>query len=175
MRELFALLRNQRAKTFEQLESIPDESLNWRVSDVTWSPAQVFEHCALMDQSVAVIIQHALAHPMPYVEEKRPLHRLTDRRIKVEAPEPVQPRQDSLSSDEVRSILEQHRTVLESVLASVDSDDALRHLTSSFLHPVFGQLSLLQWGQFVAGHEERHMLQIEEILEGSQIRKETTT
>lgn len=164
MNDVGEMLRNQRTKSLELLSSIPNELLDRRLSEDVWSPAQVFEHIARMDVSVASIVQYALANPLPYIEEERPLHRLTDRRYTLQAPKSVEPTVQFWTWEALVEKLDDDRTMLEGVFASAGSEEVLRNLTSSFLHPIFGQLSLLQWGRFVAGHEERHNLQIAEWL-----------
>ncbi|WP_257349517.1 DinB family protein [Pseudalkalibacillus decolorationis] len=51
---------------------------------------------------------------------------------------------------------------IRTVIKNIDDPDLLQK--RSFAHPIFKEMQLAQWIEFIGYHERRHIKQIEEIL-----------
>ncbi len=149
------LLETVRALTFEQLNAHPQPG--------KWSIAQVMEHLYLTERTLAqVIIAGLKSKDINPPSERKPVKRVIDRSIKIEAPPPLIPIKDEWTLEDLKGCLEESKGALERIANKADQSQLA---SKSFPHPVFGALTLEQWLEFVPYHEERHLLQIKEIKE----------
>lgn len=132
-----------------------------------WSIAQVAEHLALTEQGIfARVTSEGLqtpATPGARAEQSKKdeqiLKMLVDRSQKAQAPEFLQPSSRFKTGAEAAQALVAARG--KSAAYMRDTPDALReHLLP---HPAFGTMDLYQWFLLLAGHCERHTLQILEV------------
>ncbi|MBW7651703.1 DinB family protein [Anoxybacillus sp. ST4] len=149
-----------RQQLIQSVSSLSDEQLNTRVTEGNWTIAQVLEHLYLIETSIATMIAHTLTYGVSEPVEKKPIHLTIDRSKKVEAPDFARPSDRFFSRHELEEKLDQSRQRLRKVAEQANEADLE---TKSFSHPVFGPLNLKQWVEFVGYHEQRHLLQIEEI------------
>lgn len=126
-----------------------------------WTVLDVLEHLGRIEQGVARGMQHALSAAAHGSIPVHNLRRVVDRSIKIDAPERLRPTGVVHTLADARAFLEQADEQLRAVIASV-SDPALWD-TQGFEHPVFGLVRCGQWVDFVAYHEVRHILQLEEM------------
>ena len=84
---------------------------------------------------------------------------LTDRSKKGQAPEPIQPKGNFKSMEEM---IQQFNAARDKHIEYMKTtqDDIRNHCTP---HPAFGMLDSYQWMLLVAAHSKRHTLQIEEV------------
>jgi hypothetical protein len=97
-----------------------------------------------------------------------PSERILDRSRKVKAPEAILPRSD-VDAETAWSELEQAREKLRTAFLSGDGL-ALEQVIQP--HPVLGPINMYQWTLFNGSHEARHALQIREIGETFNSRRE---
>lgn len=134
-----------------------------------WSVAEVLEHLALVETSIARLIEKRGADARaagigPETETRTVLYtldsaRVLDRREAITAHERVQPRA-GLNADTAWTELSRAQAAVREAVIGVDGL-ALGEIT--YPHRSLGTLDLYQWIAFTATHEMRHIAQIREI------------
>jgi hypothetical protein len=154
-------IEENREKLLETVASSPESACSKNV-DNRWTILEILEHLWLMEKSfgslLKTLINQKEGQPAP---KKKPVHLTVDRSTKVEAPTEFVPSGLFTSKNEALKALEKSRNELLGVLSNVDET-----LLSSRCakHPSFGRMNLDQWVEFIGLHEERHRLQIEELI-----------
>lgn len=151
-----------REAIWESVNGLTDDQLNQVVEEGTWSIAQVLEHLYLIEQLVVDGIQKKLKEEEDKIVKLRPVHLTVDRSIKVQAPPALVPTNNFQTMEQLKNKLSQSRKSLLLLLDPVNEEVLAK---KAMHHPVFGELSLVQWISFVGFHEQRHLSQIEEIKE----------
>ncbi|TSI02263.1 DinB family protein [Lysinibacillus sp. BW-2-10] len=151
-----------REAIWESVNGLTDDQLNQVLEEGIWSIVQVLEHLYLMEQLVVDGIQKKLKEGEDKIVKLRPIHRTVDRSIKVQAPQSLVPTNNFQTIEQLKNKLSQSRKSLLTLLDSVNEEVLVK---KAMHHPVFGELSLVQWISFVGFHEQRHLSQIEEIKE----------
>lgn len=144
----------------KSVESLTDQQINEAVAENTWTIAQNLEHLYLIEIVVAKGIKYAKSQAPYNVVKEKPIHLTVDRSRKVPAPSHLEPSAHFLTLDELKEKLTESRRKLLQIVMELTEQDRNE---KSFEHPVFGMLSIQQWIEFVGFHEERHLLQIEEV------------
>ena len=112
---------------------------------------------ALADGLAADTETTSLVHSLDYL-------RVPDRHgRRFEAPERLRPPADA----DLASSWESLRTVRERTDRAVASEDGLDLTKISAPHPIFGPINGYQWILFIGLHEERHLNQLKETLNGA--------
>ena len=167
--EIDGYLEESRAVLLAAVASIPEGRRDERPREGAWTAAEVIDHLALVEGSVARLLERraerARAEGLgPDGETSSVLGCLDDRRVdrtepRIEAPELVRPR-PGVAADSALAALEESRRGLRSAIERVDGLDlgALRAR-----HPALGELDLYQWLVMVGQHERRHALQLESL------------
>ncbi|MBX6353736.1 MAG: DinB family protein [Thermoflavifilum sp.] len=162
--DAWQMLEDSHRQTLAILDETRDEELNVQPAPGAWSVAQVLEHILLTDQSVIPVFRRALKEPRPFAGGGADVSAAADRSVPRKAPDFVRPGDTPKTRDELREALtEARRTLLESARAVGDLDH-LATLGAVVPHPVFGDISLRQWLEFVSYHERRHIEQARETL-----------
>lgn len=136
-----------------------------RPSADRWSVAEILEHLAIVEQSVATLIATRGRQPLPDGGEPTvPLDdarvaRLRGRERRIEVPDRMRPR-GTLTVDAAVQALGASRAAL---LDAVQRADPAALAQRSYVHPIVGRIVLRDWIAFVAHHEARHAEQIREI------------
>ncbi len=151
------------------LDAVPSDRLH-RAPAGQWSPAQIVWHLAKVERGVARMIEVKGAALGP-LESVPPgpsptsvltlldKYRFLDRSTKVEAPEGLGP------PDRVDLVAERGRWVegrAQLLHAAYDAGPRLAAVRHD--HPVFGPFDGFQWVLMVARHEQRHLLQLREVI-----------
>ena len=157
-------------REFEKvLDAVPTERLNVAPAG-TWSPAQIVWHLAKVERGVARLIERLDAEigPMetvpPGPSAKKVVHVLDefpfmDRTRRLMAPEAIR------SPDVVDLVAERGRwadgrtQLFGAIRQSGPRLSLIRHS-----HPFFGPFDGWQWTLMIARHEERHLLQLHEVV-----------
>ena len=166
IREVLASLEASDAELRDAVGEVPAGARGQRPSTDRWSVAEVIDHLALVEQSVARLIRQraAEAHVGPDGEET-PIAptfdstRVRDRRQPRVARDAIQPR-TGIDESAAWAHLESAKQALRDTLSTVDG---LALCDVSAPHPAFGPLNLYQWFLFVAAHKARHTDQVREI------------
>ena len=134
-----------------------------------WSIAEIFDHLAAVEASVARLIEKTLtragAAGLPRETSIESVAScldgtlVRDRSHPLPAPEIVLPR-PGVSIAEARSSMETAREALRAAMARADGYDLG---TVSVQHPLLGPLTLYQWLVMVVHHEARHTEQVAEV------------
>ncbi|HBU92358.1 MAG TPA: DinB family protein [Bacillus pumilus] len=156
-----SLLHDARQELWQELQGLNEEQLNQKLSDDTWSIQEVAEHLKKMD---LVAAKHLAAEgkKAPIKEyEPKPVEMAEDRSRKATAPSIVEPERKHVTPTHLKDELDTAREQLNQILSTFTEDDFKRVIA----HPVFEELSLKQYLDFIGAHEKRHIHQIKEIKE----------
>jgi hypothetical protein len=170
--ELLAYLTSASVHLKDAVDAVPREMRQVKPAPDAWSIAEVLEHLSLVDASIARLISkrgaEARAGGLEAETETRTVlytldsARVLDRRERLKAREPAQPRA-GLDADAAWAAMSQAETALRDAVISVDGL-ALGKL--SYPHPSLGTLDFYQWIAFAATHKMRHILQIRDVATG---------
>ena len=149
-----------RENLLKSVEGLTDQQLNEVAAEGDWSIAQNLEHLYLMEMAIAKGIKHAQSQAECQPAKEKPIHLTVDRSTKVPAPSYLEPSTNFWTLEQLQQKLAESRDYLLQTAAGLTELDLKE---KSFAHPVFGTLSIQQWIPFVGYHEERHLLQIEEV------------
>ena len=157
-------LSTTRDQVIAETEKLSDAQWNFKAGPDRWSVGEVVEHLALAESFLAGARQQAMASAAPTAEQlagtkgkdELILKAIPDRTKKVQAPEPIQPKQRLGSRDEVMAAYKRRGQTLD--YAQKTTDDLRSRIGDSPLGP----LDAYQWLLFVAAHNERHLGQIRE-------------
>jgi hypothetical protein len=164
-------VEEKRKELLESFSGTPEDRLNFRVSENSWTVAQILEHLRLVESGVARLIakrvdqareaglgeERSTESVMPSFDS----HRERLERAVLQSPEPVRPRGD-VDYREALAGLNSSREVLR---ASAASANGLALSEIKHTHPILGELDLYQWLIFLGAHEERHRKQIDRTLQ----------
>lgn len=161
--DTIALLDAERAKLVATVERVPPNRRDERPENDAWSVADLLEHLARTERSVVRLFERiasdpAITAPPTSLPTTSPAE-ARDRSTRREAPERVRPT-GTVSCEAALDQLGASRVALFAALQRFD-DQTLA--TTRFPHPVFGNITLAEWFEFVAHHEARHTAQLTEI------------
>jgi uncharacterized damage-inducible protein DinB len=167
--ELLDYAQCQRVALFNAVSLIPEPLRERRADAETWSAAEVLEHLHRVESGIARLLTRSLDRAKAAgLESENEVGsvltsldelRLTDRSLRIRAPEPVMPRGE-LTAAQGMAALTESRQALISALGACDGL-ALGRITQA--HPLLGPLNLYQWVLFVGQHEARHAGQLQDI------------
>jgi len=158
--ECLARLEASRLELLRLLEGMSDERLFRRPGPGRWSPAEVAEHIALVEESAGKVIRRlrkvALGEAEPFPPAPPGQTRPDGRRL---APSAVEPK-GGLSRPELLAFL---RVVRERLVAEVkeSGEKRLAH-PPTYGHPFLGELTGLGWLQTLVYHERHHLRQMQD-------------
>ncbi|WP_318310701.1 DinB family protein [Flagellimonas crocea] len=152
----------------EVLDGLSEEQLNFQADPTSWSIAQCVEHLALTERTFSEIVHKSVAEgPKPSLKDslvfkdEQIMPMVVDRSNKVKTSEPFEPSGKFGSTDETLAAFIDGR---EALIAYVKiTEDDLRNRFNSDLP--FGTVDVVQFIVFAAGHCERHILQMEEVMD----------
>lgn len=151
-----------REEVIQAVKDLSDEELNKCVEEGKWSIMEVLEHLYLLERAVSYSILKQLENDQSEPATEKPIHLAVNRKTKIQAPDYVSPTGRITTWEVMAEKLGKSR---QGLLDAVVNVDEILLENKSFLHPVFGQLSLKQWVSFIGYHEKRHLEQINEIKE----------
>lgn len=154
-------LERSRREVLHLLDILSDERLFGRPDPETWSPAEVLEHLASVEEGAGKVIRRLLKvargegemYPTLPPSQFRPDGRLL-------APPETQP-QGGLSRAELCARL---GAVRSRVLAEVAANEEALAQTPVYRHPFWGDVNALGWLQSLVYHERHHLSQLQEWL-----------
>lgn len=168
--EIFAHNDRVHAELLRTLDGVSDEQASVLIDGEKWTIRQIVEHIAAVDEGSSKVGYRLL-------QKARDAGRLSTgsisvsdgfaRRfveiedVKLTAPDRVQPAGDASIAQSLARMEENRRRFAE-VKPLFDQFDGN---SDKFPHPVFGDISAIEWLIMIGGHEERHTRQIERILE----------
>ena len=159
------LLDTERAALLAAVERVAAPDRERRPAPDRWSVAEILEHLATVEQSVAKLIATRGREPLPEqaepvvpLDEPR-IARLRGRERRIDVPDRMRPN-GMMSAAAAIQALGTSRALL---LDAVKNADPLALAQRSYVHPIVGRIVLRDWIAFVAHHEARHAEQIHEI------------
>jgi uncharacterized damage-inducible protein DinB len=170
---IYAENRRIRERFVQTVAAISDDELHAAPDGEKWPIAHLVEHVAIVEEGISKICSKllreaeaagAMANGTSRLSENF-LSRASDTSAKLEAPDRVRPTGEK-SVAESLGRMEDNRKKLEELRPMFEAWDSE---SFKFPHPHFGDMSAIEWLSLIGGHEERHLRQIERLLE--QIRK----
>lgn len=149
------------------LDGLTEEQLNFRPEEEAWSIAECAEHLAISENAFGGLIQKTVAAgPNPALkdslkfEDDQLMGMIVDRSNRVKTSEPFEP-SGKFGSHEatVKAFIDKRN---EHIAYIGSTEDDLRNRFNSDLP--FGTIDGLQLIIFTAGHTERHVKQMEEVM-----------
>jgi hypothetical protein len=167
--DLFVLLEQSQAALRDAVASVPAAARTQRPAPDRWSVAEILEHLALVDARFARAVEEAIAAARlrglgPETGAREPLEeglrrRIADRSEKRQAPEVAVP-SGRLDAEAAWHAMTQAHHGFRAV---VEAADGLALSGVSASHPRWGPLTVYQYTELLAGHEQRHAAQIREM------------
>jgi uncharacterized damage-inducible protein DinB len=159
-------LMTTRDQVIAETEKLSDAQWNFKAGPDRWSVGEVVEHLALAETFLAESRQKTMAGPAPTAEQLSKakgqdaviLKAIPDRTQKVQAPEPIQPKQRLGPRSKVMAAYKERRAQTLDY-AQKTTDDLRSRVGDSPLGP----MDAYQWLLFTAAHNERHLGQIREV------------
>jgi hypothetical protein len=159
-------LTTTRDQVIAETEKLSDAQWNFKPGPDRWSVGEVVEHLALAENFLAETRQKLMDGPPATAEQVAKakgqdaliLKAIPDRTQKVQAPEPIQPKERFGPRPKVMAAFRDRRANTLAY-AQKTNDDLRSRVGDSPLGP----LDAYQWLLFVAAHNERHLGQIREV------------
>jgi hypothetical protein len=161
----FALLDADRSELLAAVNRVPEADRDRRPSENEWSVAEVLEHLASVEQSVAKLIASRGREPVPpdqpaaIPDAAERMARLRVRERRIEVPENLRPSGTMTTAQAIEALARSRAALLEAANAA----DPVALATRTYHHREIGRLALVDWLGFIAHHEARHAAQIDEI------------
>lgn len=163
--KLTAHLERTRGIFLKSIDGVSPAQWTFKAAPDRWSIAECAEHIVATEGALMGLVQKLLAGPAPATPpEKRAtddglMTFIVDRSQKGKAPEMLQPKSKYASPAEVRADFEKARAASIAYVKSTQDD-----LRSRFGGPFpAGTLDAYQYLLLMAGHSERHSMQIAEV------------
>jgi hypothetical protein len=160
-----ALLDAERTALLAAVERVAAPDRDRRPSPGSWSVAEILEHLATVEQSVAKLIATRGREPVPeHGEPAVPLDearvaRLRGRTRRIDVPDRMRPTGTMNAAAAVQALSASRAALLD----AVGHADPVALAQRSYVHAIVGRIVLRDWIAFVAHHEARHAEQIDEI------------
>ncbi|AYB43142.1 DinB family protein [Paenibacillus lautus] len=164
LQEINQQLKETRVELLGILTGLSGDQLNQQKDLNSWSISQVCQHLYITEELYIVAIKKGLRSKEESYIENKPVESLLDRSKKLEAPDIAKPTDEFLEYQEIIEKLNNSRQKLLELLNTVEDPSVLsrRHFT----HPVFKEMLLMDWLKSLYLHEQRHIKQIKEIIDG---------
>ena len=149
------------------LDGLSDDQLDYKPDPTSWSIAENVEHLALTEKMFVETLHKSVAEgPKPELKDSlvfkddQIMPMIADRSQKVKTAEPFEPSGQYGSTEETLAALLAIRQELMDYVENTDDD-----LRNRYAALPFGTVDAAQLIVFIAGHMERHVLQMEEVME----------
>ena len=173
--EILSTIEEARGRLAARVENLTSEQQSFRPAPDAWSVADILEHLSVTEarasQMLGLLVGkaeaegHLLAEsdgeprlPAPVTIKEHVERSLVEKYV---APEMIRPTGSVSVADSLES-LRRSRAAIQALRPRLERVDGT-HVR--YPHPAFGPLNLYQWLAFIGMHEERHLRQVESILE----------
>lgn len=164
LQEINQQLKETRDELLGILTGLNGDQLNRQKDLNSWSISQVCQHLYITEELYIVAIKKGLRSKEESYIENKPVEFLLDRSKKLEAPDIAKPTDEFLEYQEIIEKLNNARQKLLELLNTVEDPSVLSK--RYFTHPVFKEMLLMDWLKSLYLHEQRHIKQIKEIIDG---------
>jgi hypothetical protein len=170
--QIFEAIDETRQRLFNRVEGLTDEQANAHASANAWSVKDIIEHLTIMEDRLVRMMkvmltkaEGAYAPTSVGVFEIKPfsLEKFIERsrNEKYTAPEAVRPSGTAHLPD-LLARMRGSREELRTLQPRIEATDLSAF---TYPHPAFGPLDFYQWLALIGFHEERHLGQIESVLQ----------
>ncbi|WP_422657563.1 DinB family protein [Paenibacillus sp. EC2-1] len=163
LQEMNQQLKQTREELLTILSGLRGEQLNKRRDPLSWNISQICEHLSKTEELYIIAINRGLKSTKDSFIEIKPLELLLDRNTKINAPDIAKPKDELLECEEIIDRLNRSREKLNETLSAIEDPSVLSR--RYYKHPFFKEMLLIQWVESLFLHEQRHIAQINEILE----------
>lgn len=139
---------------------LTEEQFNQKPAKDEWSIKQVMEHLVLFDQVLLRRMQSAIEQPDMLLEPKD-ISPSADRSRRLKYPETMKPTDGVCSINDLLARLRESHQALVSFYNELPDKSILQH--KGVPHERYGVMSLDQWIELAAVHDQRHLQQIQDI------------
>lgn len=165
LKEIKQKLKETRDELLEIVNALNGDQLSKRKEPNSWTISQVCQHLIKTEELYVMAIKKGLKSTEDSFSENIPQWELlVDRSNKIEAPDIAKPDAEALEGTEIIEKLTHSREKLNEVLNTVKDPSLLSR--RYFVHPVFKEMSLMEWVKSLYLHEQRHIKQIIQIKDG---------
>jgi DinB superfamily len=160
-------MEETRLKFLDSIKDLSEAQWKFKAAPDRWSVAEVAEHIAISEETLLKLNSERIMKSPAAPEKKEAVKgkedmlrkALINRSVKVQAPEMLRPANRWATRDELVKAFNAGRDKTIEYVKTTQED-----LRSHFgPHPVFKDLDAYQWLILLAGHCERHTLQILEV------------
>jgi hypothetical protein len=169
--EILSGIDDSRARLAARVENLNDAQANFRPAPEAWSIAEIVEHVSIierrMTQLVGMMLKKAEDGGMRRAGEGSfaPVtideHVERSKQEKYTAPENARPGGKIPVADSL-ALMRQTRAALHELRPQIEQVEGT---ALQYPHPAFGPLNLYQWLAFIGAHEDRHLRQIETLMQ----------
>jgi hypothetical protein len=170
--EIFEAIDETRQRLFNRVEGLTAGQANTHASANAWSVTDIIEHLTIMEDRLLRMMkvmltkaEGASTQTNGNAVEFKPfsLEKLIERSRseKYTAPEAVRP-EGTAKLDDLLARMRGSREELRSLQPRIEATDLSAF---TYPHPAFGPLDFYQWLALIGLHEERHLGQIESVLQ----------
>jgi hypothetical protein len=170
--DIFGALDETRRRLYDRLEGLSSDEEKRQDGPDSWSVGQVAEHLAIMEERLIKLFPIMLTKAASAGAQaasgdtlRRPvsIDKLVARSVKEKyvAPDVVRPSGSVPVADSLGRLQRSRASLLE-LRPRIETADGT---SVNYPHPVFGPLDLYQWLLMIGMHEERHLRQIESLLQ----------
>jgi hypothetical protein len=143
------------------INEFPDKDFNTRISENAWSTGEVLEHIIRLDGFMIKLLEGESKPTKRNPEDKLEFIKrgFLDIEKKYNAPKFFIPRENNQNKNDcLENIIVNRKKISELVIQS-----NLSGTYPDIIHPVFGEMSSVEWIYSIIYHSERHMIQIKRI------------
>ena len=159
-------LHATRKQFIDSLAGVSEAQWKWKPSPQVWSIAEVAEHIALSEDLIFSAVKATVAAPVDEAattktkgKDEMVMKMIVDRSVKAQAPEMLRPVNKWKSASDLTAHFKDSRdNTIEYVKTT--TEDLRKHVRP---HPLLKELDAYQWTLLIAGHCERHILQLNEV------------
>lgn len=162
--EIIHNLIETRDELLEILKGLTRDQMQMKKDLESWSIGQICQHLVKTEELFVLAIRKGLKSKEDSFLERKSLEFLLDRSKKIVAPDIAKPTDEILEYSEIIDKLRNSREKLFEILTTIEDPSVLSK--RYFIHPVFKEMLLIEWVEVLYLHEQRHIKQINEIVEG---------
>ena len=156
-------LRQSTSELIKVLDAIPSGVINLSPGEKSWSVGQVIDHLLKLEFGVGNVLggptNVAKRDPGEKVEKIKEVFLNFDK--KLSAGGPVKPSDEQFDKQALKERIAESRKKLDKIVLENNMD----LIYTGFKHPLFGTLSGEEWVYFNIYHTQRHLQQIQRIVE----------
>lgn len=154
-----SVFNEARKETWSEIQGLSDDVINTKPGKDEWSIQEVLDHLKKIDLKTAQLFKENIrSAPLKAIQAK-PVEASENRYDKRKAPDFLEPERKTKYCLTIKTELDHARQQLTSIIASFHKADFQRVLP----HPIFLELTVEQWIDFIGHHEKRHIKQIQDI------------